>query len=42
MVITKMLMCILVLSQMDCIKCILTNTSLTISKPYEKIQNQAT
>ena len=38
---TKMLMCTVVLSQLDCIKCILTNTSLTTSKPYEKIQNQA-
>ena len=38
---TKMMMCTLVLSQLDCIKCILTNTSLTTSKPYEKIQNQA-
>ena len=41
MVTTKMLMCTLVLSQLDSIKCILTNTSLTTSKPYEKIQNQA-
>ena len=38
---TKILMCTLVLSQLDCIKCILTNTSLTTSKPYEKIQNHA-
>ena len=38
---TKMLMCTLVPSQLDCIKCILTNTSLTTRKPYEKIQNQA-
>ena len=40
-VITKMLMCTLVLSQLDYIKCMLTNTSLRTSKPYEKIQNQA-
>ena len=33
---TKMLMCTLVLSQLDCIKYILLNTSLTTSKPYEK------
>ena len=38
---TKMMTCTLVLSQLDCVKCILTNTSLTTSKPYEKIQNQA-
>ena len=33
---TKMLMCTLVLSQLDYIKCILTNTYLTTSKHYEK------
>ena len=38
---TKMLMCTLVLSQLDCINSILTNTSLTTTKPYQKIQNQA-
>ena len=38
---TKMLMCTLVLSQLDCVNSILTNTSLTTTKPYEKIQNQA-
>ena len=38
---TKMLMCTLVLSQLDCINSILTNTSLTTTKPYKKIQNQA-
>ena len=38
---TKMLMCTLVLSQLDCIYSILTNTSLTTTKPYQKIQNQA-
>ena len=32
----KMLMCTLVLSQLDCIKCILTSTCLTTSIPYEK------
>ena len=39
---TKMLMCTLVLTQLDCINSILTNTSLTTTKPYQKIQNQAT
>ena len=38
---TKMLICTLIPSQLDCIKFILTNTFLTTSKPYEKIQNQA-
>ena len=33
---TKMLMCTLGLSQLDCINCILTNTSLTTTKPYQK------
>ena len=32
---TKMLMCTLVLSQLDCINSILTNTSLTTTKPYQ-------
>ena len=38
---TKMLMCTLILSQLDCINSILTNTSLTTMKPFQKIQNQA-
>ena len=38
---TKMLMCTLVLSQLDCVNSILTNTSLTTIKLYQKIQNQA-
>ena len=38
---TKMLMCTLVLSQLDCINSFLTNTSLTTTKLYKKIQNQA-
>ena len=33
---TKKLMCTLVLSQLDCINSILTNTSLTTTKPYKK------
>ena len=33
---TKMLMCTLVLSQLDCINSILTNTSLTTMKSYQK------
>ena len=41
MVTTKMLMYTLVLSQLDCINSILTNTCLTTTKPYKKIQNQA-
>ena len=36
-----MLMCALVLSQLECINSILLNTSLTTTKPYQKIQNQA-
>ena len=32
----KMLMCTFVLSQLDCINSILTNTSLTTTKPYKK------
>ena len=35
---TKMLMCTLVLSQLDCINSILTNTSLTTTKPYQKFR----
>ena len=38
---TKMLMCTLVLSQLDCLNSILINTSLTTTKPYQKIKNQA-
>ena len=38
---TKMLICTLVLSQLDCSNSILANTSLTTTKPYKKIQNQA-
>ena len=38
---TKMLMCTLVLSQLDCINSILTNTSLSTTKQYQIIQNQA-
>ena len=38
---TKKLMCTLVVSQLDCINSILTNISLTTTKPYQKIQNQA-
>ena len=37
---TIMLMCTLVLSQLDCINSILTTTSLTTTKPYQIIQNQ--
>ena len=33
---TNMLMCTLVLSQLDCINSILTNTPLTTTKPYQK------
>ena len=36
-----MLTCTMVLSQLDCINSILTNTCLTTTKPYQKIQNQA-
>ena len=38
---TKMLMCTMVLSQLDYINSILTNTSLITTRPYQKIQNQA-
>ena len=38
---TKMLMYALVLSQLDCISSILTNTSLSATKPYQEVQNQA-
>ena len=38
---TKMLMCALILSQLDCINSILTNTSLTTTKLYQKVHNQA-
>ena len=38
---TKMLMCALMLSQLDCINLILTNTSLSTTKPCQKVQNQA-
>ena len=37
---TKMLMCTLVLSQLDCINSILTNTCLTTTKPYQKFRNK--
>ena len=36
-----MLLCALILSQLDCINLILTNTLLTTTKPYQKVQNQA-
>ena len=39
---SKMLICDLVLSQLDCINSILTNTSLSTTKPYQKVHNQAT
>ena len=39
---TKMLMCTMVLSQLDYINSILTNTSLITTRLYQKIQNQAT
>ena len=37
----KCLCALLVLSQLDYINSILTNTSLTTTKPFQKIQNQA-
>ena len=37
---TKMLMCTLVLSQLDCINSILTNTSLTTTKAYQKFRTK--
>ena len=37
---TKMLMCALVLSQLDCTNSILTNTSLTTTKPYKKARTK--
>ena len=38
---TKMVMSVHILSQVDCINLILTNTSLSITQPYQKVQNQA-